>query len=456
MADGMAGDRAPLHLTLPRKMAPFTRPARHKVAHGGRGGGKSHSIAKLLLIEGTRRPLRWLCTRETQKSIKDSVHKLLADQIRAMNLGGFYDVQATTIKSAIGGEFLFAGLQDHTVDSIKSYEGCDGAWIEEAHSVSKRSAEVLIPTIRKEGSEIWWSFNPTAEEDYVYQRFIKRKDPNSVVVEINWRDNPWFPEVLEIERLRDKAIDEDLYAHVWEGQLRSIAGMLFKRKWFKRYDALPDTLNFYMASDYATTATDEDNPDPDFTEHGMFGLDVAGDLFATDWWFDQADPEVWINAAAAMVKRQRPTIWFEEKGVIRRSVDSSLSKRLRELDAWVYREGLASAGSKAERALGFAARASAGAVWFPQTPRGWDAERDGKHWSDHVIDQLCSFTGQDGKKDDAVDVCSLVARGLDRMANARPQPKPEESKVKLFTRQHIEAAEREQQYDEQEKAGYYR
>ena len=139
MADGSGA----LRLSLPAKMEPFTRPSRHKVAHGGRGGGKSHTIAKLLLIEGCRRPLRWLCTREIQKSIKDSVHKLLADQIAAMNLGAFYDVQATTIRAANGGEFLFAGLQDHTVESIKSFEGCDGAWIEEAHSVSKRSDSLL-------------------------------------------------------------------------------------------------------------------------------------------------------------------------------------------------------------------------------------------------------------------------------------------------------------------------
>lgn len=449
MADGA------LNLRLPGKMEPFTRPARHKVAHGGRGGGKSHTIAKLLLIEGVRRPLRWLCTREIQKSIKDSVHKLLADQVRELGLSRFYDVQATTIRGANGTEFLFAGLQDHTVDSIKSFEGCDGAWVEEAHSVSKRSAEVLIPTIRKDGSEIWWSFNPTDEQDYVYQRFLIQKDPNATVVEINWRDNPWFPGVLELERVRDKSIDEDLYQHVWEGKLRSLAGLLFKRKWFKRYDRLPETLNFYGASDYAVSERDEEN-EPDFTSLGKFGLDDTGALYATEWWSDQAEPERWIEALVQIMQKPKPIMWFEEKGVILRAVDAALTKRLREKQIFVHREALASAGSKSERALGFAARASAGAVYFPATPAGWDAGKQGKFWADRVIDQLCSFTGQEGKRDDDVDVCSLIARGLDRMANAHA-PKAEDKPKPFvpFTRDHFERLDKQRARDDAAKKRHY-
>jgi predicted phage terminase large subunit-like protein len=401
------------------------------------------------------RPELWLCTRQIQKSIKHSVHKLLADTIASLNVGYYFDVQATEIKRHDGGGFLFSGLQDHTVDSIKSYEGCDGAWVEEAHSVSKDAAEVLIPTIRKEGSEILWTYNPNLEEDYVHQRFVVKKDPNAVVVTVNWRDNPWFPSVLELERVQLKAINEDLYEHVWEGALRSLAGLLFKRKWFKRYDKLPDALNRYMSSDYAVSEEDEDN-EPDYTSLGMWGIDPVGDLYATDWWSDQADPERWINAAVGMVKRTRPLMWFEEKGVILRAVDSALTKRLREKDIFVHREALASAGNKAERALGFAARASAGAVWFPQTPKDYDIAKEGeKFWADRVIDQLCSFTGQDGKRDDDVDVCSLIARGLDRMANARPVEKVEDKKIKPFTRAHFEAAENDERMEADERRRHY-
>lgn len=444
-----------LDIQIPDKMLPFTRPKRHKVARGGRGGAKSHSVAKLLIARSVARPTRWLCTREVQKSIKDSVHKLLADQIAAMNVGYHFDVQATTIKAHNGGEFLFSGLQDHTVDSIKSYEGCDGAWIEEAHSVSARSAEVLVPTIRAPGSELWWTYNPNDEEDYVHQRFVIQGDPNAIVVEINWRDNPWFPPELEMERVQLKAINDDLYQHVWEGKCRSLAGLLFKRKWFKRYDKLPDNLSMYLSTDYAATEADEDN-EPDFTSLGAWGLDTTGDLFAVDWWTDQADPERWIDAACGMVRRHATKMWFEEKGTLLRAVDSAIRKRLREKNVFVHREALASAGSKAERALGFAARASAGAVWFPQTPASWSVTKDGKFWADRVIDQLCSFTGQDGKRDDDVDVCSLIARGLDKMTNARPPAKKAEPNIKPFTRAHIEASERAAAADEAERQRKYR
>lgn len=136
------------------------------------------------------------CFREVQKSIKDSVHKLLSDRVAKLGLGQFYEVQQTVIRGRNGTEFLFAGLQDHTIDSIKSFEGLDRAWVEEAQSVSKRSLDVLIPTIRKDGSEIWVSMNPELDTDEPYVRFVSSPPPDSVVVQINWRDNPWFPKVL--------------------------------------------------------------------------------------------------------------------------------------------------------------------------------------------------------------------------------------------------------------------
>jgi PBSX family phage terminase large subunit len=430
-----------LALQLPAKMRPFLSPMRHKVARGGRGGGKSWAVARILLARGVSEPIRWLCAREVQKSIKDSVHKLLADQAQAMGLGEFYEVQRDCIKGANGTEFLFAGLQDHTVDSIKSYEGCDGAWIEEAHSVSERSAEVLIPTIRKPGSELWWTYNPDQAEDYVHQRFVVRGDPNAVVVEINWRDNKWFPPELELERQQLKAINDDLYQHVWEGQCRSLAGLLFKRTWFKFYDALPEHLSVYMASDYAVS---ED--EGDFTEHGVAGLDENGELYLIDWYSDQAAPETWIDAAVAMVKRHKPQIWFEEKGVILRAVDAAITKRLRERGTWIMRESLASAGNKASRALGFAARASAGTVWLPR-----NAE-----WAVRLLNQLCAFNGEDGHVDDGVDVCSLLARGLDLMGDARVPAPTKPTTIVPFSRAHIEGLDRIEQHDAAQKRRYYR
>ena len=211
---------------FPEKMQGLFHPMRYKVFHGGRGGAKSWSIARALLILGSSKPLRVLCCREFQKSIKDSVHKLLSDQLKALELDAFFDVQQTIIRgkqgtTAAGTEFFFEGLK-HNVTNIKSYEGCDLAWVEEAHLVSKSSWEILIPTIRADGSEIWVSFNPELLEDETYQRFVVNPPDNALVVKVNWSDNPWFPDVLRTEMLQLKARDRDAWLNVWEGNCREI------------------------------------------------------------------------------------------------------------------------------------------------------------------------------------------------------------------------------------------
>lgn len=219
-------------LRLPEKMAPIWLPMRYKVMHGGRGGGKSWSVAKVLLAKGADHPLRILCAREVQKSMKDSVHRLLRDQIVALRLESFFEVLETEIRGANGTVFLFTGLQSHTVDSIKSYEGVDIVWVEEAHGVSKNSWNVLTPTIRKEGSEIWMTLNPDMETDETYQRFIATPSPDTWVCEINWRDNPWFPSVLDKERRKAKrSMLRDDYEHIWEGRARRVsAGAIYRHE----------------------------------------------------------------------------------------------------------------------------------------------------------------------------------------------------------------------------------
>jgi phage terminase large subunit len=207
----------------------LTAKARYKGAKGGRGSAKSWSFARALLILGSTRKLRILCTREVQKSIKQSVHKLLKDQIEALGLSSFYQVLETEIRGKNGSEFSFSGLSDQTVDSIKSFEGCDIVWVEEAQSVSKRSWSVLIPTIRKEGSEIWLSFNPELETDETYDRFITNKPENAIIVDMNYTDNPWFPEVLEKERQHAKAtLPASEYANIWEGKcMPAVVGAIY-------------------------------------------------------------------------------------------------------------------------------------------------------------------------------------------------------------------------------------
>lgn len=397
-----------LRLQIPAKMRPFMEPARYKGAKGGRGSAKSWSVARLLLgARALPEKTRILCAREAQKSIKDSVHKLLSDQIESLGLSSFYEIQQATIKGANGSEFLFAGLQDHTADSVRSFEGCDICWIEEAHTVSQRSWEILIPTIRKPGSEIWATWNPEDPGDPVEDIYVANPMPGTVCVEMNWRDNPWFPSVLDDERRKLERLNPDLYAHVWEGKYRTAAGLMFKRNWFKWYEREPARLNIYMSADYAVT---ED--DGDYTEIAVWGMDADGNLYALDWWSGQTSPDTWIEAAIRFVKLYKPQTWFEESGGILRSVDGAINRAMRDNNAFCMREALPSATNKAARALGFAARASSGAVFLPV----------GKDWAVRLLNQLCAFNGEPGQVDDMVDACSLAGRGIDKMMEAsRPR-----------------------------------
>tara|TARA_B110000208_G_scaffold74655_1_gene96038 strand:- start:904 stop:2040 length:1137 start_codon:yes stop_codon:yes gene_type:complete len=172
---------------------------------------------------GTEKPLRVLCTREVQKSIKQSVHTLLKDQIQALGLGEYYDVVESSIRGINGTEFNFAGLATNTVESIKSFEGVDIVWCEEAQNISKRSWDILIPTIRKPDSEIWVTFNPYMDTDDTYKRFIINKPSNARIEKVNYTDNPFFPDVLEIERERCRNHNAEDYANIWEGDTKAAA-----------------------------------------------------------------------------------------------------------------------------------------------------------------------------------------------------------------------------------------
>ena len=205
---------------FPNKLDFLFEPHRYKVAYGGRGSGKSWSMARALLIQAANKPLRVLCAREIQKSIKQSVHTLLSDQIQLLGLGAFYEVLEAEIRGMNGSSFSFTGLATNTVESIKSFEGCDVVFVEEAQTVSKKSWDILIPTIRKPNSEIWVSFNPNIDTDDTYQRFIVNPPENAKVVKVNYQDNPWFPEVLEIERQHSLKTNPD-YANIWEGECKA-------------------------------------------------------------------------------------------------------------------------------------------------------------------------------------------------------------------------------------------
>lgn len=209
-----------LSVQIPEKLGFLFQPARYKVVHGGRGSGKSWGIARALVILAAKSKVRILCTREVQKSLKDSVHKLLSDQIEAMGLSTLFEVQAAAIKGSNGSEFIFAGLSDQTAESIKSYEGIDIVWVEEAANVSDRSWTILTPTIRKPGSEIWVSFNPGLDTDPTYLRFVESPPSNAVVVQMNYMDNPWFKDTELVQEREDDSLKlpESEYNNKWMGK----------------------------------------------------------------------------------------------------------------------------------------------------------------------------------------------------------------------------------------------
>lgn len=214
-----------LAIDVAKAFRPLLGASRYKGAHGGRGSGKSQFFADLMIATAVRRPgFRGLCCREVQKSLKESAKRLLEAKISAHGLGSLFEVQEAQIKTPGGGVIVFAGLQDHTSESIKSYEGFDVAWVEEAQTVSDRSLNLLRPTIRAPGSELWFSWNPRRQVDAVDKMLRGEELPTgAAVVRANWNDNPWFPDELEQERLDCLRQQPDQYAHIWDGDYVTVS-----------------------------------------------------------------------------------------------------------------------------------------------------------------------------------------------------------------------------------------
>ena len=195
------------------------QPARYKGAKGGRGSGKSHFFAESVVLAMLEDPaLRVVCIREVQRSLKFSAKSLIEGKIRALGLQQHFDVLTTEIRRRGGtGLCIFEGMQDHTADSLKSLEGFRIAWVEEAQSLSKRSLDLLLPTIRMDGSEIWFSWNPDQPDDPVDDFLVKNQPANAVVVHVNYLDNPFCPETTLDEANRMLRLDPDAYEHIWLG-----------------------------------------------------------------------------------------------------------------------------------------------------------------------------------------------------------------------------------------------
>lgn len=221
-----------LRREVARVFKPLLAPARYKGAHGGRGSGKSHFFAEQAVIEALQPATRIVCIREVQKSLAQSVRQVVADKIGALGLGSCFEIQEAQIRTPGDGLILFQGMQNHTADSIKSLEGYRIAYIEEAQSLSQRSFDLLRPTIRIEGSEIWAAWNPEDEDDPV-DKFFRggERPPNSICVETGWRDNPWFPPELREELEYDYRVDPEKAAHIWGGGYATITEGSYLARW---------------------------------------------------------------------------------------------------------------------------------------------------------------------------------------------------------------------------------
>jgi phage terminase large subunit len=249
------------------------RPKRYKVLYGGRGSAKSWSVARALLYLATKKKLRILCARETQTSITESVHRLLRDQIEAMGLSKLFDIQRALIRCRNGSEFTFVGIKTDPA-KLKSTEGVDICWVEEAEKVSEQSWAILIPTIRKAGSEIWITFNPDQETDPTAKRFLLNPPPDAKVVAVSWANNPWLPAELRKEKDYLYRVDPEAAAHIWGGQFRKGSqAQIFRGR--------------YVVEEFEAEETG-----PDGRMYPKLGF--TGPYFGADWGFS-SDPDTLVK-----------------------------------------------------------------------------------------------------------------------------------------------------------------
>lgn len=240
-----------LDIQVPEVFEPLLAPARYKGAYGGRGSAKSHFFAERLIERCLLAPTRAVCVRETQSSLEQSCKRLLEDKIKSFKLSTEFRVMNTHIETPGDGVIIFQGMKQQTDESIKSLEGFDIAWAEEAQSLSERSITILRPTIRVPNSELWFSWNPRHKTDPVDVLLRgPNRPPSAVVVRSNWRDNPWFPDVLRQEMEWDRARDTDKYDHIWAGEYERHSESRVFKNWRVEEFETPDDATFYLGGDW--------------------------------------------------------------------------------------------------------------------------------------------------------------------------------------------------------------
>ncbi len=293
-----------LKIKTPRVFAPLLGAARYKGVYGGRGSGKSHFFAELAVERTVMNPgQRIVCVREVQKSLKDSVKRLIEDKIRTLDVGAHFGFYHDHIVTPGKGVMLFQGLRDHTAESIKSLEGFHVAWVEEAQTLSEMSLEFLRPTVRAEGSELWFSWNPRHADDPVDVLLRSpQTPPGAVVLKANYDDNPFFPAELETERAFDLKHRPDRYAHIWLGEYEPAAqGAIWNHQTIVqgRRPQAPELARILVAVDPAVTNTAGSD------EHGIVVGGVGADRrgYVLDDTSTHGGPQAWAERAVATYDR---------------------------------------------------------------------------------------------------------------------------------------------------------
>ena len=311
-------------IQTPRVFLPMLAASRYKGAYGGRGSGKSHFFAELAVERCLmQRKSRGVCVREVQKSLKESAKRLIEDKIDKLPLGHGFKVKNDEIATPGGGVILFRGMQDHTAESVKSLEGFSWAWIEEGQTLSARSLEMLRPTIRSPGSEIWASWNPRSAADPV-DAFFRGPvpPPSSLCVRVNYPDNPWFPPELEIERAHDEANNPVRYAHIWLGEYEPAAiGAIWDRLTIhnsRRHEA-PTMKRILVSIDPAVSN------EPGSDEHGIIvaGLGEDGRGYVLEDGSLKGSPRQWADRAIALYDK-----WSADAIVIERNQGGDMCREV--------------------------------------------------------------------------------------------------------------------------------
>lgn len=246
-----------LEIPTPAWARPLLAPSRYKGAYGGRGSGKSHFFAEMLVEEHVANPAQSsVCIREIQRTLNQSVKRLIESKIQSLGVSSLFEIQDRQIKNKLGlGIIIFEGMQNHNSDSIKSLEGFDRAYVEEAQNLSQHSLDLLRPTIRKPDSELWFIWNPSESTDPI-DNFLRSDNPppGAIVVPVNYDQNPWFPDVLRVEMEYDKRTNPDKYAHVWLGHYLQNSERRVFRNWTVEDFETPVNETFYLGADWGFAA----------------------------------------------------------------------------------------------------------------------------------------------------------------------------------------------------------